>query len=263
MKFHYTQTDIYYKTAGKGKNIVLIHGFLENHKMWNYLVDQLKATHNVLVLDLLGHGKSDGLCDVHTMEQQAQMINRLMLEKEIMQATVIGHSMGGYVSLAFAELFPEKLSGLILLNSHPFSDGEEKKKARERAIKTVEANYLAYIKAAIPSFFAPDNRNRYKKQIEKLVAEASQMKPENIIAALKGMMLRKDRSELFCSRSGYPKMWVVGKKDPLIDPEKIMELAERCKEVDYIELSEGHMSYVENKKEMPVVIGNFLKRNNL
>jgi len=263
MKSLFSETNIYYKNTGKGRNIVLVHGFLENHKMWNYLVDQLKETHNVLVMDLLGHGKSDGLCDVHTMEQQAKTINFLLQNIGMLNATIVGHSMGGYISLAFAELFPEKVSGLVLLNSHPFSDGDEKKKARERAIKSVETNYQAYVKAAIPSFFAPDNRNKYQKQIENLIEEALQMTPENIIAALKGMMLRKDRSDIFCKRTGYPKMWIVGKKDPLIDPDKIMELAEKCKEVDYIELSEGHMSYVENKKEMPLVIKNFLKRNNL
>ena len=263
MKYNFKKTDIYYKSRGEGKTVVLVHGFLENHKMWDGLVEKIKDHHRVIVLDLLGHGKSDGLCDIHSMEQQAKVINDLMIRQGIIQATLIGHSMGGYISLAFAELFPEKLSGLVLLNSHPFADNEEKKKARERAIKTVQKNYLAYIKAAIPSFFAPDNRTKYKKEIEKLIEEASKMKPENIIAALKGMMLRKDRSSLFCKHTGYPKMWIVGKKDPLIDPEKVLELAHKCKGVDYIELSEGHMSYIENAKEMPEIIHKFLKRNNL
>lgn len=263
MKYNYRTTDIYYKKRGEGKAVILVHGFLENHKMWDGLVEKLKENHEVIVLDLLGHGDSDGLCDIHTMEQQAQVINEMMNRLGIIKATVIGHSMGGYVSLAFAEAYPEKLSGLVLLNSHPFSDGEEKKKARERAIKTVRKNYLAYVKASIPSFFAPDNRTKYKKQIEKLIEEASKMKPANIIAALKGMMMRKDRSELFCNQTGYPKMWIVGKKDPLIDFDKIIELAHRCKAVDYIELSEGHMSYIENAKEMPEIIQKFLKHNNI
>jgi len=263
MKYNLKKTDIYYKKRGEGKVVILVHGFLENHKMWDGLVEKLKNNHEVIVLDLLGHGKSDGLCDIHTMEQQAKVIKDLMNRLGIIQATLVGHSMGGYVSLAFAELFPEKLSGLVLLNSHPFSDNEEKKTVRERAITTIQKNYLAYIKASIPSFFAPENRTKYKRQINKLIDEASSMKPQDIIAALKGMMMRKNQSDILCTQTGYPKMWIVSKKDPLIDIENILELAHNCKTVDYIELSEGHMSYIENAKEMPEIIKKFLKRNNI
>ena len=263
MKFNYKKTDIYYNKKGTGSAVVLIHGFLENHKMWDGLVNKLKADHTVITVDLLGHGKSDGLCDVHTMEQQAKMVSDVMDKLDILKAVIIGHSMGGYITMAFSKLFPEKVSGLVLLNSHPFNDNEEKRHARERAIKTVKKNYVAYVKAAIPSFFAPDNRSKYKTVIDKLINEALEMKPENIIAALRGMMLRADRSELFCQQSRYPKMWIVGKKDPLMDADKVLDLANRCKNVDYIELSEGHMSYVENSEDMPEIIQRFLKRNNL
>ncbi len=263
MKYTYKKTEIYYKSRGEGNPVILVHGFLENHKMWDIVVDALKEDHKIYTLDLLGHGSSDGLCDVHTMEQQAMLIKDLLDREKILQATIIGHSMGGYISLAFAELYPEKVAALGLLNSHPFADNFEKQEARERAVKTVQRNYEAYVKAAIPSFFAPDNRQKYKDDIQKLVLEALKMTPENIIAALKGMKLRKDRSEMFCSRQQYPKLWIVGKKDPLIDLDKIRSLAEHCKGTDYIELGDGHMSYVENKDEMPMVIKRFLQRNDL
>jgi len=263
MKYTYKKTDISFRNRGEGNAIILVHGFLENQNMWHDVVELLKEDHNVITLDLLGHGKSDGLCDIHTMEQQAMLIKNLMDREKIIKATIIGHSMGGYISLAFAEMFPEKVAGLGLLNSHPFADNEEKKESRERAVKTVQRHYEAYVKAAIPSFFAPDNREKYKNEIEKLVTEALQMKPENIIAALRGMKLRPDRSKLFCKRQMYPKLWVVGRKDPLIEFDRIRELAATCKGTDYIELSEGHISYVENRTEMPDVLKRFLQRNDL
>ncbi len=263
MKYNYKKIDISYRESGAGKVVILIHGFLENQKMWDNVVAKLESSHKVYTLELLGHGKSDGLCDIHTMEQQAMLINDFMQRQKIIKATLIGHSMGGYVSLAFAEMFPEKLAGLGLLNSHPFADNAEKQEARERAVKTVKSHYEAYVKAAIPSFFAPDNREKYHKEIEKLIDEALKMTPENIIAALKGMKLRKDRADLFCKRQNYYKLWIIGKKDPLIDLEKIRDLAANCKGTDYIELGEGHMSYVENKDEMPAVIKRFLQRNDL
>ena len=263
MKYNYIKTDISYRSRGEGKPVILVHGFLENQKMWDVVVDALKENHQVYSIDLLGHGDSDGLCDIHTMEQQALVIKDFMDRQKILKATVIGHSMGGYISLAFAELYPEKVAGLGLLNSHPFADNAEKQEARERAIKTVKRNSEAYVKAAIPSFFAPDNREKYKKDIQKLVDEALKMTPENIIAALKGMKTRKDRSDLFCRRQHYPKLWIIGKKDPLIELDKIRGLAENCKGTDYIELGDGHMTYIENKEEMPSVIKRFLQRNDL
>ena len=263
MKYNYKKVDISYRETGSGNTVILVHGFLENQKMWDGVVKELEHTHRVFTLDLLGHGKSDGLCDIHTMEQQAMLINDLMKRHKILKATLIGHSMGGYICLAFAEMFPEKLAALGLLNSHPFADNIEKQEARERAVKTVKNHYEAYVKAAIPSFFAPDNREKYRKEIEKLIGQALKMSPENIIAALKGMKLRNDRSNLFCKRQPYYKLWIVGKKDPLIELEKIRDLAANCKGTDYIELGEGHMSYVENKDEMPAVIKRFLQRNDL
>jgi pimeloyl-ACP methyl ester carboxylesterase len=263
MKYNYKKVEINYKKRGEGSNVVLIHGFLENQKMWDVVVDVLKDTHTVYTLDLLGHGQSDGLCDIHTMEQQARVVNDFMNTEKIFKATIIGHSMGGYVSLAFAALFPEKLSGLGLLNSHPFSDNEEKQDARDRAVRTVKQNHIAYVKAAIPSFFAPDNREKYKKEIDKLIEQALEMKPNNITAALKGMKRRKDHTEIFCGRQAYPKLWIIGKKDPLIELDKIRQLAIDCKDTDYIELGEGHMTYVENKEEMPAVIKRFLKNNKI
>ena len=263
MKYTYKKVDISYRESGSGNAVVLVHGFLENQKMWDGVVKELEGTHRVFTLDLLGHGKSDGLCEIHTMEQQAMLINDLMQRHKILKATLIGHSMGGYVSLAFAEMFPEKLNGLGLLNSHPFADNEEKQEARDRAVKTVKSHYEAYVKAAIPSFFAPDNCEKYRKKIDKLISESLKMTPENIMGALRGMKLRKDRSKLFCTRQPYHKLWIVGKKDPLIDLEIIRDLAANCKGTDYIELGEGHMSYVENKDEMPAVIKRFLQRNDL
>ena len=263
MKYNYKKTDISYRKFGEGPIVILVHGFLENQRMWDDVVQSLKDSHQVFTIDLLGHGDSDGLCDIHTMEQQAMLINDLMQRQKIIKASLIGHSMGGYVSLAFAEMFPEKVAGLGLLNSHPFADNPEKQEARERAIKTVQRHYEAYVKAAIPSFFAPDNREKYRDDIAKLVREALKMSPENIIAALKGMKFRKDRSGLFCNRQQYPKLWITSKKDPLIDLEKIRDLAAHCKGTDYIELSEGHMSYIENQKQMPAVIKRFLQRNDL
>ncbi len=263
MKYTYQTTQISYQKIGKGKPVVLIHGFLENKKMWKVVTDAIATNHTVYTIDLLGHGESDGLCDIHTMEQQAKVINNFLEKEQVLKATIIGHSMGGYISLAFAKLFPEKITALGLLNSHPFSDDDEKRQARERAIKSVRNNHIAYVKAAIPSFFAPDNRSRYKEKIKKLLEDATKMQAQNITAAIRGMKLREDHSELFCKGNDFPKLWIIGIKDPLIELEKIRAASTQCENVAYIEISEGHMSYIENQKEMPVAIKKFLEEHEL
>ena len=109
MTFHYKNIPIHYKTFGNGPGIVLLHGFLESATMWKSLIPQLSKNKFVITIDFPGHGKSGVISEIHTMELMAEVVNELLLHLQISSATFIGHSMGGYVSLAFTELFPEKV----------------------------------------------------------------------------------------------------------------------------------------------------------
>ena len=123
----YKNATLHYTDHGKGPALVLLHGFLEDLSMWNRIVKPLAKSHRIICLDLMGHGKTDNLGYIHGMEQQAQMLKFLLVELKVSQCTIVGHSMGGYIALAFAELFPEMMLGLCLMNSTSFADTEEKK----------------------------------------------------------------------------------------------------------------------------------------
>ena len=113
----YKNTQIYYTDTGKGTAVVLLHGFLENKTMWDVYVSELSKKNRIITIDLLGHGETESLGYIQTMEENADVVHDVLSKLRIRKAILVGHSMGGYVALAFAELYPEKMKGLVLLNS--------------------------------------------------------------------------------------------------------------------------------------------------
>jgi pimeloyl-ACP methyl ester carboxylesterase len=103
---NFKNTKISYTDQGKGNAVVLLHGFLENCTMWNYLAPVLAKKNRVICIDLLGHGQTDCLGYIHSMEDMADAIHQVITELKIRKAVFVGHSMGGYVALAVAELYP-------------------------------------------------------------------------------------------------------------------------------------------------------------
>lgn len=126
-------TTVSFTDQGKGTAIVLLHGFLENQSMWTEFIPELTKKHRVITIDLLGHGQTESLGYVHSMEDNADMVHEVLSELRIRKAVLIGHSMGGYIALAFAELYPDTLKGLVLLNSTSRADSEERKTNRHRS----------------------------------------------------------------------------------------------------------------------------------
>jgi len=140
--------------------VVLLHGFLENHTMWKDLTPDLAQTHRVIAIDLLGHGQSESLGYIHTMEMMADSVAQVLNTLHIDVVTFVGHSMGGYVALAYAEKYPFNVNGICLLNSTPASDSAERKLNRDRAIKAVKHNSKTFVSMAIGNLFAVNNRER-------------------------------------------------------------------------------------------------------
>src|SRR5690606_15239375 len=183
---------IYYENMGKGPAVVLLHGFLESSTMWKPLLPQLSKNHFVITLDFPGHGKSGVISETHTMEMMAEVLHKLLKELHIESATFIGHSMGGYVALAYAELYGPEVEKLILLNSTAAADTEERKDNRDRSIDIVGKVPEAYISMAIGNLFAERSREKFAFEIEALKNEANSFPVEGIQAAIRGMRDRKD-----------------------------------------------------------------------
>lgn len=247
MKTTYKTADIHYWAKGNGNPLVLLHGFLESRKIWQDLSTRESKNRQVICIDLPGHGESGCFADIHSMEDMAEAVFSVLRELEISKADFLGHSMGGYVALAFLEKYPELARKLILLNSTPAADSPERKENRERAVEVVRRNKDAFVSMAISNLLTPENNKKFRTQIQALKEEAKTFSVEGITAALKGMKIRTDRIALLREYSGE-KFILAGEQDPILDCKEIKDLAQECG-CRFISFPDGHLSYLENKSE--------------
>ena len=257
MQLQYKNINIFYEDFGKGNAVVLLHGFLENRTMWQFHAAELAKKYRVITIDLLGHGETENYGYIHTMQEQAEMVKAVLNQLKLRKYVLVGHSMGGYVALAFAEIFSKNIRGLCLMNSTSLPDSEEKKLNRDRGILAVKRQYKAFVKDAIPLLFAEKNRTKFNKEIAEITKEALKISPQGIIAALEGMKERKDTSEVL-KKAEFPLQLILGKNDPVLDYKQLLQLTKNTK-VKVIQFEDGHMSHVENKQSLLEALLKFIK----
>ncbi len=254
---NYKNTTVHYTSVGKGNSIVFLHGFLENLTMWNNITAHFIKSNRIICIDLLGHGKTGNLGYIHTMEEQASLVKFILNHLKLRKYMIIGHSMGGYTSLAFAELFPQNIKGICLMNSTALPDTIEKQKNRERGIEAVKYNADLFVKMAIPNLFTEENQIRFDKEIREITKEALQISKQSIIASLEGMKIRKDRTFILRSEL-FPIMMIISKKDPALDYQSLLDQVKNTS-VHVAEFPDGHMSHIENKTALLDSLKKFIK----
>ncbi len=257
-KFQFKGADFSYIDQGKGQAVVLLHGFLENKKMWNELVDFLPKKFRTIQIDLPGHGSSDCLAYVHSMEEMSKMVLELLKHLKIKKAHFIGHSMGGYVALAAAEVVPDSFRSLILMNSTAKADSPEKQKDRNRAIALVKRSASTFVSAGITNLFRAKNRKIYREKLQEVKKEALKTPTQGIIAALEGMKNRMDR-EVILHFAPFPILMIAAKNDPILAFSSLKEQLEATA-VQALILNDGHMSHIEEQDVCFAEIRNFLNK---
>lgn len=253
----YKNIQISFSVKGKGSAVVLLHGFLENSTMWNDISDELSKKNKVICIDLLGHGNSDCLGYVHSMTDMADAVKFVLKTLRIRRTIFIGHSMGGYVALAFAEKYPKNVKGLCLMNSTAQADSEDRKKIRLRAIQMAKTSYQSLVSMSISNLFAEDTRNLFTQEIEIVKDEALKTPAQGYIANAEGMRLRPNREHILLEAE-FKKLYIIGEKDPVLEYESIVNEANRTNSM-YITLSSGHMSHIEDKEKLLESIGGLIK----
>lgn len=250
MKFtSYKDKLIRYNDLGDGHVIVLLHGYLESLDVWSEFADELAKNYRIILIDLPGHGKSDVYSDEHSMDFMADVLKHVLDDAKVEKCFLTGHSMGGYVALAFLESYPHYLSGFSLFHSSPFGDTPEKIINREREIELVKAGKAQIIyNEHVPKTFAPNNITKFDREIEKGIDMAKNTSPEGIIAVLNGMKSRPDRS-LYLRTTNLPCLYIYGLQDNFIS-EDILTRIEFPKTHQILRLeNSGHMGFVEEKEE--------------
>lgn len=258
---HKNTTIHYTDNRNKTKDtIVFLHGFLETSSIWDFITPEFEATHRIICIDLLGHGKTDSPEGIHTMELHAETVKAVLGDLAVTDALVIGHSMGGYVALACAELYPKLISGLCLVNSTSRADSDERQKARDRVVDLVKRSHKTYASMSIANLFNPEKRDEFANAINELKDKAYSMTPESMIASTLGMKHRKDRIDILTNFK-CKKLIIAGEKDPVLD---INISIEECKhtQTELVTLPDGHMSYIENINELKAALKAFIKKEN-
>lgn len=258
-EIQYQGHSIAYQSQGTGQAIVFIHGFMEDRSMWQYHYQAMSAHHKCIAIDLPGHGASDMLSEVHSMPLMAAVVQAVLQAEGVEKAVLIGHSMGGYVAVAMAQESPQFISGLVLFNSHVAADNPQHKNNRLRTIALVENNCARFIAAFIPDLFAPANRERCAAIIQRQQKIAKAMPPAAIVAALKGMMQRRDGvatlAQLPC-----PVLFIRGAQDNRIDMASLQQQLDVCEPAHLLCLPfAGHMAWAEAPEATLECLSDFVR----
>ena len=248
-----------FSDTGKGRVVVLLHGFLGSHHIWANTISELSKSYRVIAIDLPGHGTTDCFGYIHTMELLAKCVKAVMDSLRLKKYVIIGHSMGGYSGLAFADLYPDNLKGLCLFHSSAYADSDEKKRDRTRSVRIVKANHKIYTTEVIKNLFATKNAKYLKTDIAFAQKIASKVSKRSIIAALEGMKDRPNR-DMILGMVHYPVMMVIGELDNVLPKDQLLEQTQliKNKHILYLE-HDGHMGFLESPKLTVKALRKFLR----
>lgn len=214
---------LFYRDVGAGNPTLLLHGFAEDSTVWDNQIDALAATCRLILPDLPGSGRSPALMTPATIEQMAKTVRELLDRLEIGECTLIGHSMGGYITLAFAALYPDRLNALGLFHSTAYPDSEEKKATRRKAIDFIKANgSAAFIRQSAPNLFSAYTREHRPDIVETTIANYSGMAAPSLIGYYEAMIGRPDRTATL-RQFPRPVLFVIGRDDNVVPLQQSLE----------------------------------------
>ncbi|WP_028377343.1 alpha/beta fold hydrolase [Leeuwenhoekiella sp. MAR_2009_132] len=237
-----------YTDNGNGENLCLLHGFLENKEIWDPFLTKLTEHYRVISIDLPGHGESSLLAAGNTMVDMAHAVHSVLRECGIAKVKFIGHSMGGYVALAYAETFPQEVMGVLLMNSTPEADTLKRKELRKHGIKVAKTNYEALISMSVVNLFTQKFRANLEEEIQRTKSTALATSQQSYIACQGAMALRADYSNLF-KQALFKKKIVLGAQDTLLDSSHLTRKFSN-QDVEVVILDGGHMLHLENPNDL-------------
>jgi len=251
------QSGIFYTDQGKGFPVLLIHGFCETHEIWNSFSKELAKNFRVVSIDLPGFGNSNLFSSPFSLTDVGDKVLEFLKSLQINSCISIGHSLGGYVTLAMVEKQPELFKAFGLFHSTAYPDSEDKKLSRNKVIEFVTKHG---VKTFIESFIPPLFYNQSNQHIQTLVKLASQTKEETLVAYVKAMRDRPNRAPVLEQFKGSI-LFIAGEKDAGISPDSVKKQAELAFEPTlHIMTDVAHMGMFESEAESLTLTYDFLPR---
>ncbi len=248
-----------YSVYGNGEPIILIHGFGEDSRIWNRQIEYLQDNYQLIVPDLRGSGGSTLNETPVSIESMADDIRLILDEEKIGHCIMLGHSMGGYITLAFAESNPSYLKAFGLIHSSAYADTDEKKEARRKSIAFIkEHSAFEFMKTTIPNLFAAGFNQLQKNKVDELVEQSKQFSSEAVIGYYEAMIARPDRTIVLYNTT-VPVLFFIGEEDKAVNPGDAIKqsaLPAICK----VKLVSGiaHMGMLEATDELNKTIAEFI-----
>ena len=264
--FH--NTNVFYKTIGTGLPVVLIHGFAEDSNIWENQVEFLKDRFLLILPDLPGSGRSSFINNDNIgIAGYAEVIRQILLAEQIEQCIMIGHSMGGYITLAYAEKYPESLLSFGLFHSSAYADDEIKVETRKKAIEFIKKNGSgAFLKTSIPGlFYSPLSvrplevaRHLVVRQVDSLIEKGKSFSPEALIQYYKAMIARPDRTRIL-RKTALPVLLIMGEHDKAVPFKHSLEQSHiPYRSYIHVLRKSAHMGMLEEPGISNEILANFL-----
>lgn len=243
------------------ETLVLLHGFMENLSIWDDLEPYLSKEFTLVKIDLPGHGHSELYGEVHSMEMMADEVKKVLDDLTFQtNIHILGHSMGGYVALAFAEKYPEYLKTLTLFFSTYFPDDDEKKEQRRRSFQIIQEAFPHYVNAGIPNLFNPDELDILEGKIN--LAKEIALSTDNLgaLACVKGMIDRPDRIAVL-ENPEIKFLILAGKHDNAVKTETVIKHLPKATNIKSYILDCGHNGHWEKPEVCAAAINTELLHN--
>jgi len=265
----YGEGQIYYQLEGEGEPVMLLHGFAEDHTIWYHQVKYLQNIFRLIIPDIPGSGRSDslqkslGMKEIPTMDDYATAMKAIADAEGIEQFSIIGHSMGGYISLAFAEKYPSRIKQLGLFHSTGFPDTEEKKIARRKSNEIIrQYGSRAFLEQSIPNLFDEEFKKEKPAEVEDLIGRYANFEPDQLVSYYETMIARPDRREVLRNWE-RPVLFIIGEHDKAVTMEQNLKEV-HLPQCSYIHILENtaHMGMLERPGQSSQLVENFLTKTN-
>jgi pimeloyl-ACP methyl ester carboxylesterase len=248
---------LFYRDEGSGPAVLLVHGFAEDGAVWDDT--RMRSGYRLLIPDLPGTGRSSAHQGDISMEMLAGDLKMLIDHEGMDKCVIIGHSMGGYVTLAFAAHHPERLAAFGLFHSTAYADSEEKIEARRKSIGFIRQHGTApFIRQSIPNLFAPETRESRPQLVEDMIRRYSHLAPEVLVQYYEAMIRRPDRVAVLREFAG-PVLFIIGEKDQAVPMEQALQQC-HLPAVSHVHILKhsGHMGMLEEAGAGSDILYSFL-----